>query len=92
MNTTANDKGVKNADTATTTDKVTEVPEDTFSRSDFNFEFSKVKAEVTTILQDASKRRPLYSKDVATARAKRASVQDALNAFIEAVDAAKRDA
>lgn len=86
MTNTATEKGVKNATAATTN------TEDDFSRPEFNRLFARVKAEVSTVVQDASKKRPLFSKDSESARAKRDAVMKALESFIDMVDAAKKEA
>ena len=63
-----------------------------FYRAEFNRLFARVKSEVSTVVQDAEKKRPLFSKDSATAVAKRDAVMKALESFIEMVDQAKREA
>lgn len=87
MTNTATEKGVKNAATATANTEV-----DQFDRTEFNRLFARVKAEVSTVVQDASKKRPLFSRDAASARAKRDAVLKALESFIEMVDSAKKEA
>lgn len=63
-----------------------------FDRAEFNRLFARVKAEVSTVVQDAEKKRPLFSKDSATAIAKRDAVMKALESFIDMVDNAKKEA
>ena len=78
----------------TTTKTQTPAPKasDQFDRAEFSRLFSRVRAEVSTIVQDAEKKRPLFSRDTKSAVAKREAVMKALASFIEMVDAAKRDA
>lgn len=89
MTNAATEKGATKGATAT---KTAEVPEVEFDRTEFNRLFARVKAEVSTVVQDASKKRPLFSKDAATAVAKRDAVMKALESFIDMVDHAKKEA
>lgn len=85
MTNTNTEKGATSAATATKTAEV-------FDRAEANRLFARVKAEVSTILQDADKKRPLFSKDTSTAVAKRNAVMAALESFIDMVDSAKKEA
>lgn len=70
----------------------TEAPKAEWDQAEFTRLFARVKAEVSTIVQDANKKRPLFSANQESAVAKRGAVLKALESFIEMVDNAKREA
>ncbi|MDP9821067.1 hypothetical protein [Nocardioides massiliensis] len=85
-NTAATEKGAKSATPATNGEA------EAFDRNEMSRLFSRVRAEVSTVVQDAEKKRPLFSRDRETAVAKRNAVMKALESFIDMVDQAKREA
>ena len=86
MTNATTEKGGKTSTAATAKDEAG------FDRAEFNRLFARVKAEVSTVVQDAEKKRPLFSRDSASAVAKRDAVLKALESFIEMVDQAKKEA
>lgn len=63
-----------------------------FERAEFSRLFARVKAEMTVLVADAEKKRPLYSKTPTEAAAKRDAALKALETFIAMVDQAKTKA
>ncbi|WP_141014215.1 hypothetical protein [Nocardioides sambongensis] len=85
MTNTTTEKGAKSTAAATK-------DEAAFDRAEFSRLFSRVRSECSSVVLDAEKKRPLFSKDGASAVAKRDAVLKALESFIEMVDSAKREA
>lgn len=64
---------------------------DEFDRAEFNRMFALVKSEVNGIIYDSTKKRPLYSRTVKEATAKRDAVVKSFESFLTMIESIKKE-